>query len=250
MLELNIQTPAGAPKAYYSPVHFPVYPDTQALLNHGGGAYALLSSTPFIPSASKNADKVVRLIDWMAAEESILLAQFGIEEYSYEWVNDYPVKYRDDDKRGRTDFDAITVTSQDVWRGSTAIIPPWGGAWTYSEISIITPNYAAALGYDPKTFRMEFINDWVGGRFKRFNPSLDNYMGYPSVAEMERQELILPDLSTYSSELHTALVMGTKSLDNWDAYMADLKRLGLDELIGIKQRMADKVPPIVFPNLN
>jgi hypothetical protein len=248
-VESIITIPAGAPVPYYNPVHFQVYPDTQALLNHGGGAYAMLTSTPFIPTSSKKVEKVVRLIDWLSTEESMLLAQFGIEGYSYEWVDDYPVWYGEEDKRGRTGFDALVIRSFDVVRGSTCILPPWGGAWTHNEVDTVVPNWAKTLGYDPATFRQGFIQDWLGGKFKRFSPSLDNYLPYPTVAELERQAQITPDLNTYASELHTALVLGTKSLDNWDSYIADLKRLGLDELIQGYQSRADKAPPIVFPNL-
>jgi hypothetical protein len=35
--------------------------------------------------------------------------------------------------------------------------------------------------------------------------------------------------------------MGEKSLDNWNTYLADLKRLGLDELISIYQARLDRV---------
>jgi hypothetical protein len=35
--------------------------------------------------------------------------------------------------------------------------------------------------------------------------------------------------------------MGEKSLDNWDSYIADLKRLGLDEVIAIYQARLDRM---------
>jgi hypothetical protein len=34
--------------------------------------------------------------------------------------------------------------------------------------------------------------------------------------------------------------MGTRSLNNWNSYIADLKRLGLDELIAINQAQYDR----------
>jgi hypothetical protein len=50
----------------------------------------------------------------------------------------------------------------------------------------------------------------------------------------------LSDLTTYSSELLTELIMGTPIMDRWDSYMANLKRLGLDELLSIYQARFDR----------
>ena len=42
------------------------------------------------------------------------------------------------------------------------------------------------------------------------------------------------DLETYSKELATQLILGQASLDDWDSYMAELKDLGLDEILEIE----------------
>jgi hypothetical protein len=60
-------------------------------------------------------------------------------------------------------------------------------------------------------------------------------------AEADRVAQILPDLNTYCSELMTSLIMGEKSLANWNSYMADLKRLGLDDLMSIYQARMDRL---------
>jgi hypothetical protein len=38
----------------------------------------------------------------------------------------------------------------------------------------------------------------------------------------------------------TSLILGEKSFNNWNTYMADLKRLGLDELISITQARVNR----------
>jgi putative aldouronate transport system substrate-binding protein len=63
---------------------------------------------------------------------------------------------------------------------------------------------------------------------------------FPTAREMERITAIRPDLETYSSELLASLIMGEKSFAGWNTYMADLRRLGLDELIGIYQARFDR----------
>ena len=64
---------------------------------------------------------------------------------------------------------------------------------------------------------------------------------FPTPEESDRQALILPDLNTYSAELMTTLIMGERSLNNWDSYMADFRRLGLDELLSIYQAQLDRM---------
>ena len=84
--------------------------------------------------------------------------------------------------------------------------------------------------------------DWV------FTQDMDNTVNYSPLTmlavatadEADRTTEILSDLDTYSQELLTKLILGQKSLDDWDSYMADLKRLGLDELIGIYQARYDR----------
>ena len=49
-----------------------------------------------------------------------------------------------------------------------------------------------------------------------------------------------PATSTYSEELLTKLILGQQSMDDWDTYMADLERLGLDQLIEINQARYDR----------
>ncbi|MDR2617783.1 MAG: hypothetical protein LBC62_02825 [Treponema sp.] len=68
----------------------------------------------------------------------------------------------------------------------------------------------------------------------------ESVLTFPTAKEVERIAAISPDLNTYSNELISALILGEKSLANWDSYISDLKRLGLDELIGIFQARMDR----------
>lgn len=68
----------------------------------------------------------------------------------------------------------------------------------------------------------------------------DNYLAIPDDQQLEAKTKILTNLNTYSTELATKLALGQKSLDNWDQYMADLKKLGLDQLLEIDQQLLDR----------
>ena len=48
------------------------------------------------------------------------------------------------------------------------------------------------------------------------------------------------DLNTYFSEQQTAFIMGTRSLDEWDDYVATVKSMGVDEMIAVNQAAVDR----------
>jgi hypothetical protein len=102
-------------------------------------------------------------------------------------------------------------------------------------------NVAKNLGYpDGNPLRRAFVIDYMQGKYKiSDNPGA--FQAFPTAREIDRIAAITTDLNTYSSELLTALIMGEKSLDGWDGYMADLRRLGLDEMISISQARIDRM---------
>ncbi|EPY14339.1 MULTISPECIES: extracellular solute-binding protein [Paenibacillus] len=67
-----------------------------------------------------------------------------------------------------------------------------------------------------------------------------NYLAIPDDQQLEKKTKILTNLNTYSQELATKLALGQKSLDDWDQYISELKKLGLDELMKIDQQLLDR----------
>ncbi|OPA80259.1 ABC transporter substrate-binding protein [Paenibacillus selenitireducens] len=68
----------------------------------------------------------------------------------------------------------------------------------------------------------------------------NNFLAIPDDKQLETKTKILTNLNTYSTELATKLALGQKSLDDWDQYIAELKKLGLDQLIEIDQQLLDR----------
>lgn len=67
-----------------------------------------------------------------------------------------------------------------------------------------------------------------------------NYLAIPDDQQLENKTKILTNLRTYSEELATKLALGQKSLDDWDNYISELKKLGLDQLMEIDQQLLDR----------
>jgi putative aldouronate transport system substrate-binding protein len=70
------------------------------------------------------------------------------------------------------------------------------------------------------------------------NPSIT--FSYKLEEENEVIRSYLADLRTNFSENLTAFIMGTRSLDTWDAYIADLEKMNLDKVLEVYQAISDR----------
>ncbi|GHU58356.1 sugar ABC transporter permease [Spirochaetia bacterium] len=239
--EPTITVPAGAAGPYYAPVVIQVYPDTPVRVYHTEYGYNLYwsSGMPVIPAASKNIEKAVALIDYLTSEEWWVLYSYGVEGYNFRYLADGSVE------RFTTAENQAQVPPGYTINGGV----PTNWLNMFPEL-IITTNRAEdyknwqamgrSLGYaDGWQLRTDFHNDFYNNKYL-FEEGAESLLTFPTAREIDRMAQITPDLDTYSKELFAGLVMGTKSMDNWDTYMADLKRLGLDELIAINQARVDR----------
>ena len=71
-----------------------------------------------------------------------------------------------------------------------------------------------------------------------YNPTIPFY--YKLEEENEIINAYRADLDTYFSENLVAFVMGTRSLDEWDAYVSTVESMGLSELVSVYQAAADR----------
>ncbi|MDR0670058.1 MAG: extracellular solute-binding protein [Treponema sp.] len=240
--EPTINTPAGAAKAHLVPLVIQAYPDTPPLVwSDGALATSLGSGLYSIPSGSKNVDKMVKVLDFMLSPEYPVLSEMGIEGYTF------TVSPDGSRQRLRPNADNVGL-DQDLGAASQAsLYTGWGGVFTRLQDYDWMPefnsvdNVAKELGYaggNPE--RRAFGMDYMQGKYK-ISQNPGSVQAFPTAREIDRIAAITTDLNTYSSELLAALIMGEKSLSGWDGYIADLKRLGLDDLISISQARIDRM---------
>jgi ABC-type glycerol-3-phosphate transport system substrate-binding protein len=233
--ERNIIVPPGAKAAYWAPIQIEAIPGTRPLLWEAGGLSVGNDAPAFIPAAAKNVDKAVSLIDWFVSDDYYNLIEFGIEGYSY--------------TRGSDGLLARLPAGGNLPAVDARMFPaiwvhgvfPWFQKRDHLPGLIQVRDEGKELGYpDGFTLKLDFADDYAT---RRIYPLMD-YQGavlaLPTEQEVDRLAELLPDLETYHSELSTGLVMGEKSLSNWNTYIADLKRLGLDEVIAIHQARLDR----------
>lgn len=194
----------------------------------GTGRYCVL--------ADADKEAVGRLLDYLCTEEYRNLTEHGIEGYTYEIV-DGELVYIDDPN----------VPDTQVMKGSGGAL--WGGVFPRYQVSDLTTDINAieaeglSLGYpetgfkekaDANRYVYEHYDEYVLGH----NPV--EVLAQTSDEEAERLNEIMVDFETYYQELLLKLIMGEKSLDDWDSYIADLKELGMDDIIKIYQDRYDR----------
>ncbi|MDR1565981.1 MAG: extracellular solute-binding protein [Treponema sp.] len=251
--EPTVVTPPGAPKAYYVPFVIQAKPGIDPRIYDEGGVMQWLRSGMYsVPARTKNIEKIVEMIDFFETPEYNHLNELGIEGYTYKWLPDMT------SQRLPVNNDNVGADQQLYWTGGLAGL--WSG-WQGIFPRVNKPDPAhtptkearraasrrnfveagQALGY-PEGFVGKY-EMWVKFEDKAWKATAlaDGILAFPTVQESDRVNELTPDLNTYASELISALIMGEKSLDNWDSYIADLKRLGIDEVIGIYQARLDRM---------
>jgi ABC-type glycerol-3-phosphate transport system substrate-binding protein len=224
--EGSINVPAGAEKPYMAPFIATALPDTSPVIWAQSG-YTRGFDPHFIPAKAKNIAGVAALIDYLVSPEYTTLSEYGIEGYSFKY-NDKKEMEKITDLSVQVGHDLELAASGTVmlWTDS-AILPRHKNTDVIADIQAVRTQ-----GYGLKA---DFNENVAFAKKYPILQDIPSTVAFPTEQEMARLQEITPDLTTYSSELLTALIMGDKSLANWDTYMTDLKRLGLDEYISIYQ---------------
>ena len=179
-----------------------------------------LSWTFGISSKSKYPEYAIKLLDYLAASpEGTDYGMFGILGETYV-IENGARKYTDNVLRnpeGKGAFDVLRAV------GAYHNLP-------YTQ----TAESVAAVLFD------------VYPELKIISESNRKYLvdAFPSILptedESEAIARISTDLNTYKDEMIMKFIIGTENLDKYDEYVKNLKSMGLDELISIKQAQLDR----------
>ena len=180
-----------------------------------------------------------RLFDFLVSDDYRILTEFGLEDYSYTLEGDGVMSPIND----AAEPDAQQLVSGCALWTNGSILPRFQLS-TAQEMAADIQNSVDAgktMGYPETGFekKKEFFDEYSDYEYKlphESNPELA-----PATAEeLDTISSLTSDLTTYSAELLTKLILGQQSMDDWDTYIADLQRLGLDELIEINQARYDR----------
>ena len=162
----------------------------------------------------KNQEAAMRLCDYMYSEEGQMLCAYGTEGITY------------------------TTDQNGEFAGFTDIIT--NNSQTEEAPSSIRSQFAlwnnwASPQRDASIFKSDFIKGLVS--VWRENDMEKHY--YPAVTHTPEEVSLISevygDIETYCKESIIQFILGTQSMDSWDAFTERLKTLGMDAVISAKQ---------------
>ena len=231
-LEPQITVPEGASYPWFVPFRIQAV-EGQTPLFRGANKYNPGWTATAVPASSDKQAAIAKIFDYLVTDEAIRLTENGIEGVSYEMKDGMPSNKLDGSLENT---DAVGMA---LWCNGS-IFPRYQMNTDLSEEMSTTIAMAETNGVKnnqsgKKDYTVACIQEPEHRIFHDMNG-----LAIPTAEEIDRTNEISTDLYTYSTELLTKLIMGEKSLDDWDSYIKDLQELGLDELISIHQARCDR----------
>jgi len=165
----------------------------------------------------KRPDIVIRWLDYIyASEEGIILTNFGIEGHSYVMKRGIP-----------------TFTDWVLKHPQGSGMAMW---------SLGAPGYYPAILH-PASVEQRFLiypNEVAMSKkiVKFYTPSFPPILG--TKEEVQELARLMSDINTYVEEMVTKFIMGQEPVENFDKFVKQLKNMGIDKVIQIKQVQYDR----------
>ena len=149
-----------------------------------------------------------------------MLMNFGIEGESYKMVDGYP-EYTE----------LITKNSEGYTMANML------GIYTRTSITGAFEQDARYIEqYASLDVQQEALANWSDtDAASHLLPTVT-----PSSEESQELSKIINECNTYEEEMTIAFIMGKKSFDEWDAYVSQMKELGIERAIEIYQNAYDR----------
>jgi putative aldouronate transport system substrate-binding protein len=170
-----------------------------------------------ITVANKNPVETIKLFDFYFTPQGRLLSNFGVEGQHYDMVDGKP-RYKPEILNAKAPVNA------QMW-DIGAQIPV--GFWQDYEYERQWTNEDALKGIE---------------LYEKGNYLIDEFLGVSMTVE-ERQvfDRHMPNIQTYMIEQMQAWVLGSRDIDkDWESYNAQLKKLGLDQVLAVMQKAYDR----------
>ena len=181
-----------------------------------------------ITSACDDVETMLKWADFFYGEEGTTFAAYGTEGETYTKDSDGNIRYCDD------------ILNYD---GGAQL-----GAWQYGFF-VYGGNFPWR-SYDSETMELARKQDdpsFVGEKFSDYTADSEKYAAdlmpalTPTTEEADQISAIKPDVDTYVTEARMNFVTGTWNFDSdWDAYVEQLKKMGIDDYVAIKQTQYDR----------
>lgn len=197
-------------------VPFPIGP---AGKSYGSMNYAVLDQGTAITTSCKHLKEATEYLDYGYGEEGHMVFNFGIEGESYTMEDGEP-KYTD-----------VVLNNPDL---------PVANALIRYAMSISSGPFVQDVRYFWQNLtypeQIEAVKTW--------SESCDPSLMLPPVTltaeESQRQAAIMSEINTYVDEMTTKFIMGEESLDKFDQFVDQIKKMNIDEALKIQQAAVDR----------
>ncbi len=182
-------------------------------------------SNPFLAITVDCADPetAMKWADYLYTDEGRLLINFGVEGVSYNMVNGYPT-YVDDILHNP---DGLSINE---------------AMDKYFRVSTVSPGLKSAAEYLDQYYQLDQQKD----AFKNWSTYAKDcwdsglYSLTPTIEESEEKAAIETEIKTYTSEMILKFIQGTESFDNYDNFIATMKKLRADRYVELLQSSYDR----------
>lgn len=178
----------------------------------GGYAAAITTSCKNIPLAMK-------FLDYGYSEEGHMLLNFGIEGESYDMKDGYP-----------TYSELVTNNSEGLAFAEVL------GRYTLSSSSgPLVQDYRYMDQYAQLPEQKQALAAWKDrAALKYVYPPIS-----PKAEDLGEYSRLKTDIDSYAIEMFSKFVVGVEPLENYDAFVSELKNKGIDKLLAMMQKALD-----------
>jgi len=220
-------TPEGQPDPVYVPVVIKPYEDKPAYIMRQ--AAASISNRSFVINPkSENIEAIAKLLDWTFSGEFIQLGEaYHPALEGITWKID-----------PETGYEVSPDPIEDNFDNFAAVNKKTSGFWseTLPRNNTFTDRKAEMALKFPQ-INQDFMATEYGYLYP-YTLVQSPETSVLALATEDEAEIVADlktDLITYMTELTIKLVLGEKSMDNWDSYMEDLENLGVEDVLEVFQ---------------
>lgn len=175
-----------------------------------------------ITTSCKNPELAVRYLDYGYSEEGSFFYNFGVEGEGYEMVDGEPV------------FTELITENPDGLSTATAMMMYMRSS---SSGPFIQDERYIDMYYEHEQQR-ESLDAWLKDYDEVVKSNLPDITR--TTEEQEEYTSLMTEINEYVTEYRDKFITGKVSLDEWDKYIKQIEKLGIDRVMEIQQTAIDR----------
>ena len=169
-----------------------------------------------VSTQCENLEIALRWLDYFYTDEGSIASTFGIEDESFEWVNEYPTIIEDikNNDKGWSDEQCIAR-----YMLGPITFPMARDYRFYEQMNL------------KEQYQIDIQTNWNLATNEITMPPLIH-----TTEEAEEYSGLMTDIKTYVDTSYLEFIVGDLDLEaDWDTYVSNVKSMGIEDAIAIKQ---------------